>query len=109
MADVTIKLNTRKLKAIQQKYKDCTTIMAGDILKQARYNAPVKTGNLQSSIRVAEENNEVVIKAGGTVNYDVPYARRQEYEHKSKSFYMRRAKDKIMSGNWVKKYYGGLV
>lgn len=109
MAGVTIRLNQGKLKSIQQQFKARTVIMAGDIARQARFNAPVLTGNLQSSIRVEEEKSEIVVKAGGSWNWNVPYARRQEYEHKTKAHYMQRAKQRIMSGNWEKKYYGGLT
>lgn len=105
MAEVSVKLNRTVIRAISKRFNQGTVIMAGDIARQARFNAPVLTGNLQSSIRVEERKGEVVVIAGGSWNWNVPYARRQEYEHKTKKHYMLRAKNTIMSGNWIKKYY----
>lgn len=109
MSNVRVKLNSAAFKAIQRRFNRDTVVMAGDIATKARSNAPVLTGNLQSSIRVEERRGEIVVVAGGSWNYNVPYARRQEYEHKTKKHYMLRAKNSIMSGNWIKKYYGGLA
>lgn len=108
-ADVTVKLNRAKLKVTQENFVRATIVMAGDIARQARSNAPVLTGNLQSSIRVEDGDKEILIKAGGQKTYSVPYARYQEYNHKTKSHYMRNAQKSVMSGGWVKKYYGGIV
>ena len=110
MADVKISLNRAKLRAIQTKFMGDTVIMAGKIAEQARSNAPVLTGNLQTSIRVEEGGKTtILVKAGGSWSWNVPYAKYQEFNHPTKSGYLRNARKTVMSGNWVKKYYGGLA
>lgn len=109
VASVKIKIDKNKFKAIEKLFKQDTVMMAADIAKKARSNAPVLTGNLQSSIRIEEREGAIVIVAGGSWNWNVPYALRQEYEHKTKKHYMLNAKNSVMSGNWLQKYYGGVA
>lgn len=111
VASVKIKLDTAKLKSIQTEAMARTLKLTGAIAEEARDRVPVDTGNLQSSIRIrAQGNNEVWIIAGGTMpTYSVPYALKQEYKHKSKSGYMRKSQTSVMSGDWLKEYYGGLL
>lgn len=58
------------------------------IANQAADNAPIETGALKASIRYSTRRD-------GTMSYHfgsyLPYALRQEYEHKTKNAYMRRA------------------
>ncbi len=109
MANVTVRLNRAKLHSMQTQFMARTIKMANDIATQARANAPVLTGNLQSSIRVEEGKNIIMVKAGGGWSWNVPYAKFQEYNNKTKAHYMLRAEKSVVSGDWAKKYYGGMA
>lgn len=90
------KWNEAKLAQIQ---KDITTglvKLGHDTAYQAQKGAPVDTGALVNSIRTTDiKDNTVYVLAGGTAGgYNVPYARRREYEnpkHPNTRFYMKNA------------------
>lgn len=86
--------------------------MAFDIAAQARRNAPVVTGALRNSIRTEKTKpNEIVVIAGGmavmgrTINYawkrEIGPNRLSSTEH-----YMENAAKAIMTGDYIKKYFG---
>lgn len=58
------------------------------MMEEAHDNAPIDTGALKQSILAS-------LRKDGDMNYIfgtmLPYGRRQEYEHKTKRFYFRRA------------------
>jgi hypothetical protein len=57
-----------------------------NIVNDARENAPHKTGALAQSIKIYEKR-----KLARVIGSDRPYAARQEYEHKSKRGFFRKA------------------
>jgi hypothetical protein len=57
------------------------------IANQAKHNAPVKSGKLKGSIHIYGRP----VKLRRVIGSNVPYATRQEYEHKTKKGYFRRA------------------
>jgi Bacteriophage HK97-gp10, putative tail-component len=56
------------------------------VVNEARNNAPIDTGALKNSIDIYEKGELYRV-----VGSDRPYARRQEYEHKTKKGYFRKA------------------
>lgn len=90
-----------------------------DIANQARRNAPYLTGALSNSVRVEENADSVDIIAGGTYGgKDIRYAAIQEFgglagrNHSAKiagKHYMERAKDTILNGNYIEKYFGDIL
>lgn len=121
MSDVTVDVNWEmgKIRSITQQSAKGLVHMAYDIGNQARRNAPYKTGALSNSIRVEDNGGEVLVIAGGKMgNKDIRYAAIQEYgglagrNHSVRitgKHYMERAKDFIMNGNYLQKYFGGSV
>ena len=118
-AQVTLTWDTSKLANINQRTIKGLIRMAYDIGNQARRNAPYKTGALANSIRVEENGDTVNVIAGGAyAGRNIPYAAIQEfggYAGRNLSVritgkhYMERAKDAIMSGNYLQKYFGDIV
>jgi hypothetical protein len=56
------------------------------VVNDAREGAPYETGALANSIKIYEKR-----KLARVVGSDRPYAQRQEYEHKTKRGYFRKA------------------
>lgn len=88
--------------------------MGFDIANQARSNAPYVTGALRNSIRVQEsKNNTVEVIAGGSFGgRSVPYAWKREQgpnKNPATEHYMENAAKKIMTGDYIKKYFGGIL
>jgi hypothetical protein len=92
--------------------------LAQDIRTQARLNAPYLTGALSNSIRVEEDGFVVYIKAGGTVAQSTRGPKRIDYAQKREDgpnrdpateHYMRNAMQSTMSGDFMKKYFGGIT
>lgn len=88
--------------------------MGFDIAAQARRNAPYVTGALRNTIRVQEAgNNSVEVVAGGTYGGKrVPYAWKREIgpnRNPATVHYMQNAASAIMTGDYIKKYFGGLL
>lgn len=88
--------------------------MGFDIAAQARRNAPYLTGALRNTIRVIETNeNTVEVIAGGTFGgrkVDYAWIREQgPNKNPATEHYMEKAKDTIMTGNYMQKYFGGIA
>lgn len=88
--------------------------MGFDMASQARRNAPYLTGALRSTIRVQPTtDNEVEVIAGG--NYSgkvVNYAWIREQgpnRNPATEHYMENAQKQIMSGDYLKKYFGDIL
>lgn len=77
----------KKKRMIQRLEKDVevTTLEA---INDARSNAPRLTGQLIRSIKEIKREREYLSRTYGA---GVPYARRQEYEHKTKRGFMRKS------------------
>ena len=88
--------------------------MGFDIAAQARRNAPVVTGALRNSIRVQETGtNTVEVIAGGTyAGKKVDYAWKREKgpnRDPATEHYMENAKNSIMVGDYMQKYFGDIT
>lgn len=88
--------------------------MGFDIAAQARRNAPYLTGALRNTIRVQETNdNTVEVIAGGTfggkkVNY--AWIREQgPNRNPATEHYMENAQKSVMTGDYMKKYFGDII
>lgn len=118
-ASVSLKWDMGKIEGIQSRTVKGLIRMAYDVANQARRNAPYKTGALANSIRVEENGEYVEVIAGGSyAGRNIPYAAIQEFGgnagrnlsvHIKGKHYMERAKDAIMSGDYLTKYFGEIV
>lgn len=119
---VSVKLtwNDKAISNIENKTMKGLMTMGYDIANQARRNAPYKTGALRNSIRVQEASGEIVeVIAGGKLGgKNIPYAAIQEFGGRAGRnhsvtiigrHYMEQAKEYIMSGDYLKKYLGGIT
>lgn len=116
---VVLRWDTGKINSIENKAVKGVIRMAYDIGNQARRNAPYKTGALSNSIRVEESGDFVEVIAGGSyAGRNIPYAAIQEFGgyagrnhsvHIKGKHYMERAKDAIMSGDYLTKYFGDIL
>lgn len=111
---VQIKWSEPALSSINRKTQEGLFRLGFDIAAQARRNAPYVTGALRATIRVQEiSNNELDVRAGGVFgSRSVPYAWIREQgpnRDNSTEHYMENAQKAIMSGDYMKKYFGGVV
>ena len=116
---ITLKWDRAKINNIEHKATRGLIRMGYDIANQARRNAPYQTGALANSIRVEENAGVVEVIAGGKMGgKDIRYAAIQEFGgntgRKGKTsikgkHYMERAKNAIMTGDYLKKYFGDLL
>lgn len=116
---VTIKWDWGEIKGIENKTAKGLVLMGYDMASIARSNAPYLTGALSNSIRVEEDAGDVFVIAGGKMGgKDIRYAAIQEFggyagrNHSAKitgKHYMERAKDFVMAGDYIKKYFGGIA
>lgn len=89
--------------------------MGFDIAAQARRNAPYLTGALRSTIRVQEtsDKNTLQVIAGGTYGgkkVDYAWIREQgPNRNPATEHYMENAAKSIMTGNYIKKYFGNII
>lgn len=88
--------------------------MGYDIAAQARRNAPYVTGALRNTIRVTETNvNTVEVIAGGTFGgrkVDYAWIREQgPNRNPATEHYMENAKNSIMTGDYMRKYFGDIA
>lgn len=121
MSDVSVKLqwNQGAIQSIENKTIKGLVRMGYDMANLARANAPYLTGALSNSIRVEEDANDVIVIAGGkTGGKDIRYAAIQEFggragrNHSVRitgKHYMERAKDHVMAGDYLTKYFGGVT
>lgn len=115
---ITLNFNQNAINGITNKMTKALLRMGYDIANQARRNSPYRTGALRNSIRVEENDGVVEVIAGGKMGgKDIRYAAIQEFGGRTgrngKSnvagrHYMQRAKDFVMSGDYLKKYFGGI-
>lgn len=85
-----------------------------DIAAQARRNAPYVTGALRNTIRVQKANDDTVeVIAGGSFGgFKVPYAWIREQgpnRNPATEHYMENAKNSVMSGDYMNKYFGDII
>lgn len=116
---ITLNWNNAAIATIQNKAVKGLIRMGYDIANQARRNAPYKTGALSNSIRVEENDDVVEVIAGGKYSArDIRYAAIQEFGgnagrngsvHIRGKHYMQNAKDFIMTGDFLNKYFGGIT
>lgn len=113
---VSVKLdwNSQKLSLINAKSVHGLASMGFDIASRARANAPYVSGALRNTIRVQEQGeNQLEVIAGGKYGrYKVPYAWKREIgpnRNPATVHYMKKAADSIMSGNYLKKYFGDIT
>lgn len=116
---ITLNFNQAAVKSITNKAMAAVLRMGYDIANQARRNSPYRTGALRNSIRVEENDGVVEIIAGGKMGAkDIRYAAIQEFGGQSGrnggvkvigKHYMQRAKDFIMTGDYLGKYFGGIA
>lgn len=88
--------------------------MGFDIASQARRNAPYLTGALRNTIRVQEVSDNVleVIAGGSFGGKKVDYAWIREQgpnRNPATEHYMENAKNSVMVGNYIEKYFGGIA
>lgn len=120
VTQVNLKLKTKATEEITQKFIEGVFAMAFDMAAQARRNAPYVTGALRNSIRVEDDSRGgvVYVKAGGIVSSgirdgvnitrNVNYAWKAE-QRSSRPHYMENAQKAIMTGDYLKKYFGGIT
>ena len=109
---VELKWDNKKLGEMDQRAIEGLFKLATDIAKQARINSPILTGALRNSIRIEKENDKsLVVIAGGMalngrlINY--AWVREQSNRrHPDKAHYMEKAQNAIMTGNYMKQYFG---
>lgn len=111
---VKLTWNQAKLDSVSPAMVRSLFKMGYDIASQARSNAPYVTGALRNSIRVQEsKNNTVEVIAGGSFGgRSVPYAWKREQgpnKNPATEHYMENAAKKIMTGDYIKKYFGGIL
>lgn len=121
LSNVSVKLtwNNSRLSLINQKAVSGLFRMGLDIRNQAQRNAPYKTGALSNSIRAIPNGDIVEVVAGGSVGAkDIRYAAIQEWggyagrkhsAHIAGKHYMERAQQYVMSGDYLKKYFGDIT
>lgn len=111
---VELDWDKRKIGYIERNTIKGLFAMGFDIAAQARRNAPYVTGALRSTIRVNEVSDNVleVIAGGSFGGRKVAYAWKREQgpnRNPATEHYMENAKNTIMTGNYMKKYFGGIV
>lgn len=113
---VTVKLtwDNSEINLMNKKCVSGLFRMGFDIANMARQRAPYLTGALRSTIRVQEVNEDTLeVIAGGVFGgAKVPYAWIREQgpnRNPATEHYMQRSQESIMSGNYINKYFGGVV
>lgn len=79
--------------------------MSVDIQRRAVILAPILTGALKNSGQISPVPDGYKISFGSS---RVPYARRQHFEHRTKSGYLAKAGDSVARGD-KSKYFRGKV
>jgi hypothetical protein len=100
---VKVKINKNWSGHIEQSINAALLEMATDIHRRAVTLAPVDTSALVNSGKVEPVMNGYRITFGST---RVPYARRQHFEHKTKSGYLSKAGDSVARGDKLKYFRG---
>lgn len=110
----TLKWDNAKISLINKNAVKGLFRMGFDIAARARYNAPYLTGALRNTIRVVDtsENTVEVIAGGNFGGRVVPYAWIREQgpnRNPATEHYMENAANSIMTGDYLKKYFGDIV
>lgn len=113
-ASVTLKWDSSVLNLMNTKAVKGIFQMGFDIAAQARRNAPYVTGALRNTIRVKDvSENTVEVIAGGTYGgKKVDYAWKREQgpnRNPATEHYMENAKNSVMVGDYMKKYFGDII
>lgn len=126
VSDVKIEWNQQVIAEWPKRIKEGTFRMAWKIAGKARDRAPYVTGALRNSIHIDSnsEENAVMIIAGGDsymskpprnarqIRRVVDYAAKREKgpnRNPATEHYMENAAKDVMSGDWQKEYFGGIV
>ena len=115
VASVAIRFDNAKISLLNQNAVKGLFRLGFDIAAQARRNAPYVTGALRNTIRVQETSSKdtiEVIAGGSYAGYSVPYAWIREQgpnRNPATEHYMENAQKLIMSGNYMKKYFGDII
>lgn len=113
-ASVTLKWDNSVLNLMNTKAVNGLFRMGFDIAAQARRNAPYVTGALRNTIRVRDTSeNTVEVIAGGTYGgkkVDYAWIREQgPNRNPATEHYMENAKNSVMVGDYMKKYFGDIT
>jgi len=113
-ASVTLKWDSSVLNLMNTKAVNGLVRMGFDIASQARRNAPYVTGALRNTIRVQDTSeNTVEVIAGGTYGgkkVDYAWIREQgPNRNPATEHYMENAKNSVMVGDYMKKYFGDII
>lgn len=113
-AKVTLKWDDSALNLMNTKAVNGLFRMGFDIAAQARRNAPYVTGALRNTIRVQDTSeNTVEVIAGGTYGgkkVDYAWIREQgPNRNPATEHYMENAKDSVMVGDYMQKYFGDIT
>lgn len=120
-SSVSVKLtwNNSTISLMEQKCVSGLFRMGLDIRNRAKFNAPYKTGALSNSIRALPNGDIVEVIAGGSFGgKDIRYAAIQEWGGRAGRnhsvyiegrHYMERAQQYVMSGDYIKKYFGDIT
>ena len=111
---VTLTWDKQKIGTIEQNTVKGLFRMGFDMAAQARRNAPYVTGALRSTIRVHDISEDTVeVIAGGTYGgrkVDYAWIREQgPNRNPATEHYMENAKNAIMTGDYMRKYFGDIV
>lgn len=113
---VSIKIdwNRTAIGSIERKAIHGLMEMGFDIANEARERAPYLTGALSNTIRVQPTSDTTLeVIAGGTyAGHKVAYAWKREQgpnRNPATVHYMKNSAEHIMSGNYLKKYFGGIA
>lgn len=115
VVSVKLKWDNSKISLTNEKAVKGLFKLGFDIASQARRNAPYLTGALRNTIRVRESSDENTLEvvAGGTYGgKKVAYAWKREQgpnRNPATEHYMENAQKFIMSGDYLKKYFGDIL
>lgn len=113
-ASVKLKWNNTAISLTNTKAIKGLFKLGFDIASQARRNAPYVSGALRNTIRVQEADSTTVeVIAGGTYGgKKVDYAWLREKgpnKDPATEHYMEKAQKTIMTGDYMKKYFGDIL
>ena len=112
---VELHIDNSKLTLMNQRAVKGLFRLGFDIANQARRNAPYLTGALRNTIRVQEttDGDSIEVIAGGAyAGFSVPYAWIREQgpnRNPATEHYMENAAKAIMSGDYLRKYFGDIT
>jgi hypothetical protein len=95
---------------LEQNIDEAVEKRALKMVNDTRISAPRKTGKLKNSINIITQETKPMSRTYGT---NVEYARKQEYEHKTKKAFFRNTIDrhkpllKMDGRDAIKKTFGG--